>query len=256
MNNVLSKQKIAENTFAIEVENPELARKLGPAQFVLVRPKSGFSSLCVPVGEIKKNSFSFIAKGESTKFFSSLKKNDELNDVIGPIGNRTALEEIEQVCLICDSHGIPMMYNLAKFYKDNKIRSSIVVTDKTKKMLYWEDKLKTIADILLICTDDGSKGEKGPVYPHLRDLLGHMQYDIAIVSGSPLFMHEVANFTRQRIKTRAIVNPKMLDPIGLSGTCRIKVDDKIKFATIDGPTFNAHSIDFDELQQRIGKEFE
>src|SRR3989338_2926280 len=253
MSRVLKKQKIAENTFLIDVEAPEIAKKIGPGQFVIIRTKPRTEGICVPVGMVKRNSITIVVKGEKSKMMLNYKKNDHLNDVVGPIGNRANVEEVENVCLIADSYGIPVIYNLAKMYKENKIPIAIVIGEKSKRFLYWEDKLKDLADKIYVFTEDGSRGEKGTVPFHLRNLFYEHIFELAIVSGSPAFMHEVSNFTRQRVKTKAIVNPLMIDPIGLSGTCRIRVDEKIKFAAIEGPEFNAHSIDFEEFVARVGK---
>ncbi|MFC1768511.1 sulfide/dihydroorotate dehydrogenase-like FAD/NAD-binding protein [Nanoarchaeota archaeon] len=257
MNKVLKKQKIAENTYLLELEAPEIAKKIGPGQFVIIRPKEMTSFVCVPVGTTKRKSISVIVKGNSSKDLFNLKKNDKVSDVVGPIGNQTGVEEIENICLITDSYGIPTIYNIAKIYKDKKIQSSIIVGANNKKLLYWEDKLKDVTKNLFFCTEDGSKGLKGDVPFHLRNIFHEsiLPFELAIISGSPSFMKDVSKFTKQRVKTRAIVNPQMIDPIGLSGTCRIRIDEKIKFATIDGPEFDAHTIDFRELLGRLGKKY-
>ncbi|MBI4440134.1 sulfide/dihydroorotate dehydrogenase-like FAD/NAD-binding protein [Candidatus Woesearchaeota archaeon] len=256
MSRVVKKQKIADGTYLLELEAPEIAKKIGPGQFVLIRPKARTEGICLPVGIVKRNTISVVVKGENSKVLASLKSNDHVSDIAGPIGNQTSIEEVENVVFISDSYGIPSIYNIAQAYKDSKVQTYIIIGDKSRKFLYWEDKMKEITNKIVICTEDGSRGHRGTVPSNLRNILSDSQFELAIVAGTPSFMHEVSKFTRQRIKTKAVVNPLMIDPIGLSGTCRIRVDEKIKFATIDGPEFNAHSVDFDELRERIGRGFE
>ena len=135
-----------------------------------------------------------------------------------------------------------------KINGDQKIFT--IIGAKNKKFLFWEDKFKKISDNLIICTDDGSKGTKGFVSTILQGLMKNEKIGLVIAIGPPIMMKAVSDLTRDRITTIVSLNPIMVDGMGMCGCCRVVVDDKIKFACVDGPEFDGHKVDWKELMDR------
>ena len=179
-----------------------------------------------------------------------LKKGDFLSDVVGPLGNPSKIDMYGHVVIIGGGLGIAPIYPITKALNEAKNKVTAIIGTRSKKNLFWEDYFKDICDKVLVATDDGSKGYKGFVSDVLRDLMRKEKIDLVIVIGPPIMMKAVAELTKGRIKTIVSLNPIMIDGMGMCGGCRVMIKEEVKFACCDGPEFNGHQIDWEELMNR------
>jgi ferredoxin--NADP+ reductase len=249
---ILQKKKLAENTYMMEIEAPEVAKKAKPGQFIILRIDEKGERIPLTIADSTKKTIImvFLVVGKTTEELSLLKKGDSLIDFVGPLGIPSKLQEYGHVVLIGGGLGIAPIYPVAKALKKLNNRITVIMGAKSKKYLFWEDHFKDICDKVLIATDDGSKGSKGFVSNVLNEVIRKEKIDLVIAMGPPIMMKTIADMTRSRIKTICSLNPIMVDGMGMCGGCRIMVDDEVKFACCDGPEFNAHKVDWDEFMNR------
>ncbi len=249
---ILQKRKLAENTYLLEIEAHEIAKKAKPGQFIVLRIDEKGERIPLTIADSTKKTITLVVLvvGETTTKLSLLKKGDSIMDVVGPLGNPSKIGEYDNVVIIGGGLGIAPIYPIAKALKEAKNKVTAVIGSKSKKYLFWEDHFKNICDKVLISTDDGSKGKKGFVSDVLRELMQKERIDLVIAIGPPIMMKTIAEMTKSRIKTLVSLNPIMIDGMGMCGGCRVIIDGKMKFACCDGPEFNAHKVDWEELMNR------
>ena len=249
---ILQKRKLAENTFLIEIEAPEIAKKAKAGQFIMLRIDEKGERIPLTIADSTKKTITivFLIVGKTTTQLSLLKKGDNLTDVVGPLGNPSKIEEYGHVCIIGGGLGIAPIYPIAKALKQAKNRITAIIGAKSKDHLFWEDRFKEVCDKIIITTDDGSKGKKGFVSDILKELMAKEKIDLVIAIGPPIMMKVISDITKNRIKTIVSLNPIMIDGMGMCGCCRVIINGKMKFACCDGPEFNAHHVDWQELMNR------
>ena len=187
----------------------------------------------------------------TTKQLATLEVGDELVDIVGPLGQPTHIEKYGTVVCLAGGYGAAPCYLIAKAFKDAGNKVYMIMGARNKELIFWQDKMKDACSELFITTDDGSLGEKGFVTQVLDRLIKSEKIDYAIAVGPMPMMRAVADLTRDKgIYTEASMNPIMVDGTGMCGACRVTVGGKTKFACVDGPDFNAHEIDFDEVINR------
>ena len=192
-----------------------------------------------------------MAVGYSTKKLAGLEVGDELVDLVGPLGKPTHIENYGTVVCVAGGYGAAPCYLIAKAFKDAGNKVYMIMGARTKELIFWQDKMKDACTELFITTDDGSLGIKGFGTTVLSDLMDKEKIDYVIAVGPMPMMRAVANMTKPyEIKTEASMNPIMVDGTGMCGACRVTVGGKVKFACVDGPDFDAHQIDFDEVINR------
>ncbi len=251
MSDILKKKKLGENIYLMDVEAPDIAKKARPGQFVILRidEKGERIPLTIADYDKKKITLVFLVVGHTTERLSQLKKGDKLLDFVGPLGKPSLIKDYGTVCMVGGGLGIAPIYPIAKaLKKNNKIIT--IIGAKTKKHLFWEDKFKDISDKLLVATDDGSKGHKGFVTELLKNVLEKNKANLVIAIGPPIMMKVISKQTRGRVKTIVSLNPIMVDGMGMCGGCRVVVDGQTKFACVDGPEFDGHKVNWDELINR------
>jgi len=251
MNRIVKKQKLAENTYLIEIEAPDIAKKSQPGQFVVLRVNETGERIPLTIADYTKKTITlvFLVVGKTTEELSKLRKNDHVLDLAGPLGNKSETKEYGSVCLIGGGLGIAPIYSVAKALKKENYLT-IIIGAKSKNYLFWEERLKQLTKNLVVCTDDGSKGRHGFVSKQLKRLMEEGTFNLVIAIGPPVMMKTISDLTKDRIKTRVSLNPLMVDGIGMCGGCRVVIDDQIKFACSDGPEFDAHKVDWNELITR------
>ena len=249
---ILQKRKLAENTFLIEIEAPEIAKKAKAGQFIILRIDEKGERIPLTIADSTKKTITivFLIVGKTTTQLSLLKKGDNLTDVVGPLGNPSKIEEYGHVCIIGGGLGIAPIYPIAKALKQAKNRITAIIGAKSKDHLFWEDRFKEVCDKIIITTDDGSKGKKGFGSDILKELMAKEKIDLVIAIGPPIMMKVISDITKNRIKTIVSLNPIMIDGMGMCGCCRVIINGKMKFACCDGPEFNAHHVDWQELMNR------
>ena len=185
------------------------------------------------------------------KKLAKLEVGDELLDLVGPLGQPTHIKKYGTVICLAGGYGAAPCYLIAKAFKEAGNKVYMIMAARNKELIFWQDKMEKACSELFITTDDGTLGEKGFVTQVLDRIIKNEKVDYAIAVGPLPMMRAVAELTRDKdIYTEASMNPIMVDGTGMCGACRVTVGGETKFACVDGPDFNAHLIDFDEVMNR------
>jgi len=255
-NKILEKKSLSNEVKWMKIFHPFIAQKAKPGQFIILRPTEESERIPLTIAGTDANSgtFEIIFQevGVTTKKLGSLEVGDIIHNIAGPLGKPVEIEKFGRVVLITGGVGAAFIYWMAKAFKEKGNSVWAVMGARTANLLILEDEMKKLCDKVLIATDDGSKGVKGFVTKVLEDALGSGEHaDLAICAGPVLMMKNVSLITkRYNIKTIASLNPIMIDGTGMCGGCRVTVGGITKFACVDGPDFDAHEVDFDELLKR------
>jgi len=257
MHKIVRTDTLAPSMFLMEVEAPKIAEKRKPGQFIILRinEKGERVPFTISGGDTTRGTITIIYQvvGKTTAKMSMLKAGDSLLDVVGPLGKPTHIEKIGTICCIGGGTGIAITYPIAKGFREvgNKVIS--ILGARTKELLFYENEVRSISDELLVCTDDGSYGQKGLVTEMLKQLIdrGEKINMVAAIGPVPM-MKFVSRMTKEyNIPTIVSLNPIMIDGSGMCGGCRVMVGGATKFVCVDGPEFDAHLVDFELLTQRL-----
>ncbi|MCX8082762.1 MAG: sulfide/dihydroorotate dehydrogenase-like FAD/NAD-binding protein [bacterium] len=256
MNRIVKKDVLGEKIKKIEVEVPLIAEKALPGQFIILRvdEKGERIPLTIAGKDTKKGTITLIFQeaGTTTTKLGLLNEGDSILNLVGPLGNPVDIEEYGNVCIVVGGVGAAFVYWMAKAFKERGNYIITIMGARSEKLLILEEQMREISDELLIATDDGSKGTKGFTTDVLESVINSgKKIDYVLTAGPIVMMKKVSEITkRYNIKTVASLNPIMIDGTGMCGGCRVTVDGKVKFACVDGPDFDAHLVDFDELLKR------
>jgi len=257
MYKVLQKVELAPEIKLLKVSAPEVAMKAKAGQFVILRidEKGERFPLTLAEWETNKGTITlvFLEVGVSTRKLGALGVGDEILDVVGPLGNPSDIKRYGSVAVVCGGVGTAAAYPIAKALKEAGNQLISIIGARTEELLILEDEMKSFSDELYVSTDDGSRGHKGFVSDVLRMLIEKgYRFDIVYAIGPPLMMRATANVTKPHsMKTIVSLNPIMVDGMGMCGACRVTVGGETKFACLDGPEFDAHLVNFDELIKRL-----
>lgn len=252
---ILAKKELCPNQYEITIEAPYVVRNAKAGQFIIFRAEENGERVPLTIADVNKEAGAltivFMAVGYTTKKLAELNVGDEVVDIVGPLGQPTHIKKYGTVVCLAGGYGAAPCYLIAKAFKEAGNKVYMIMGARTKELIFWQDKMKTACTELFITTDDGSLGEKGFVTQVLERLMASEEINYAIAVGPMPMMRAVANLTRDKgIYTEASMNPIMVDGTGMCGACRVTVGGKTKFACVDGPDFNAHEIDFDEVINR------
>lgn len=252
---ILSKKELCPNQFEIKVDAPYVVRNAKAGQFIIFRADENSERVPLTIADVDKEKgelmLVFMAVGYSTKLLASLNEGDEIHDIVGPLGQPTHIEKYGTVVCLAGGYGAAPCYLIAKAFKDAGNKVYMIMGARNKDLIFWQDKMKDACTELFITTDDGTLGEKGFVTQVLDRIIKNEKVDYAIAVGPMPMMRAVADLTRDKgIYTEASMNPIMVDGTGMCGACRVTVGGETKFACVDGPDFDAHKIDFDEVINR------
>jgi len=239
----------------IVIYAPEIAAKARAGQFIVLMCSEHGERIPLTIvsHDALKGTITVIFQeaGLTTTFLGRLVAGDVLYALVGPLGTPTEIERYGKVITIGGGVGIAEAYPVAKAYKEAGNRVVVIIGARTKDLLILVDGLKAVSDELYITTDDGSFGRKGFVTDVLKELIAKDTYDIVYTVGPIPMMKAVSSATRAvGIKTPVSLNALMVDATGMCGSCRVTVDGKTKFSCIDGPEFNGHLVDWEELDKR------
>ena len=260
---VLSKKDLAKDIAEITVEAPVIAQKAKAGQFVAVVIDEKGERIPLTLADWNKDkgtiTLIFQKVGYTTKKLGELNIADNIAHILGPLGHPTEIKDIGEVYCIGGGVGIAEVYPVSRAFKEAGNRVIGIIGARSKDALILEDRMRSVTDELFITTDDGSYSRKGFVTDVLKDLLGviekstHTKYPGLVYAIGPVpMMKAVSEFTKSyQVKTIVSVNPIMVDATGMCGACRCTVGGKTVFGCVDGPDFDGHQIDFDELQKRL-----
>lgn len=252
---ILSKKEICPHQYEITIDAPYVVRNAKAGQFIIFRADENGERVPLTIADVNKEkgelTLVFMAVGYSTKELAALEVGDEIADIVGPLGKPTTIKKYGTVVCLAGGYGAAPCYLIAKAFKEAGNKVYMIMGARNKDLIFWADKMKDACTELFITTDDGSMGEKGFVTQVMERLMAQEKFDYAIAVGPMPMMRAVANLTRDKgIFTEASMNPIMVDGTGMCGACRVTVGGEVKFACVDGPDFDAHKIDFDEVINR------
>jgi len=256
MNEILKKEEIAEKIKRMEIFVPLIAQKALPGQFIILRVDEKGERIPLTIAGIdrEKGTITLIFQevGTTTTKLGLLNEGDKILDIAGPLGNPTDIKNYGHVCIIVGGVGAAFVFWMAEEFKKKGNKLTTIIGARSKNLIILENEMRQISDNLYISTDDGSYGEKGFNTQILERLLEKGEkFDLVLTAGPILMMKKVAEITKKyNIKTIASLNPIMVDGTGMCGCCRVTIGGKTKFACVDGPDFDAHLVDFDELLKR------
>lgn len=252
---ILSKTELCPNQYEITIEAPYITRNAKAGQFIILRVDEEGERVPLTIADVNVETgeltIVYMAVGYSTKKLAQLNVGEEIADLVGPLGQPTHIKKYGTVVCLAGGYGAAPCYLIAKAFKDAGNKVYMIMGARNKDLIFWQDKMKQACTELFITTDDGSLGTKGFVTGILSEIMEKEKVDYAIAVGPMPMMRAVAELTRDKgIKTEASMNPIMVDGTGMCGACRVTVGDEVKFACVDGPDFDAHLIDFDEVMNR------
>lgn len=252
---ILSKKELCPNQFELTIEAPYVVKNAQAGQFIILRVDEEGERVPLTIADFNKKNgeltIVFMAVGYSTKKLAKLEVGDEITDLVGPLGKPTHIKKYGTVVCLAGGYGAAPCYLIAKAFKEAGNKVYMIMGARSKDLIFWQDKMKNACTELFITTDDGSLGIKGFVTQVLEEIMQKETIDYAIAVGPMPMMRAVANLTRDyEIYTEASMNPIMVDGTGMCGACRVTVGGEVKFACVDGPDFDAHKIDFDEVINR------
>ena len=252
---ILSKKELCPNQYELVIEAPYVVRNAQAGQFIIFRTEEKGERVPLTIADVDKNTGAltivFMAVGYSTKQLAQLNVGDEILDLVGPLGQPTHIKKYGTVVCLAGGYGAAPCYLIAKAFKKAGNKVHMIMGARSKNLIFWQEKMEQVCDRLHITTDDGSLGEQGFVTQVLDRIVQTEKVDYAIAVGPLPMMRAVADLTRgKNIYTEASMNPIMVDGTGMCGACRVTVGNETKFACVDGPDFDAHLIDFDEVINR------
>lgn len=262
MAKILQRKRLVPNIHLLEVHAPEVAQKCKPGQFVIIMPDERGERIPLTIGDWdeKKGSVTsvFLVVGTSTHKLSMLEAGDEVPVFVGPLGKPSEIEKYGTVLCAGGCFGIAAIYPIARALKEagNKIITLLDV--KANYLIYWEDKLKAVSDQFFISARDGYYNCKEYIPNTLEKIVKkEKKIDRVVSIGCTYLMYTCSEATKPYgIKTVVSLNPIMVDGTGMCGACRVTIDGKTKFACMDGPDFDGHLVDWDELFSRRKSYFE
>lgn len=258
MTKIVSKKQLSENVFQMVLDSPLIAEERLPGQFIILSVNDDYGEripLTIADGDAQAGTITIIFQtvGKTTKILAELDAGDTIANLVGPLGKPTHIEKFGHVVCIGGGIGVAPMHPIVQGLKKAGNKLTVIVGARSKELIILEDEMKALADELIICTDDGSYGRKALVTEPLKELCEKSpKPDMAVAIGPPIMMKFCAETTRPyEVKTLVSLNTIMVDGTGMCGGCRVTVDDETKFVCVDGPEFDGHKVDFDNMMMRL-----
>jgi NAD(P)H-flavin reductase len=255
---IVKREDFSDVTYLLEVKHPMMARAAKPGQFVIVMAHEHGERVPLTIADFDAQAGTITlviqAVGKTTREMQgSCKVGTSLHALVGPMGVPSPVPHVKKVLCVGGGLGVAPTFPQARAFQEAGAYVIGVVGFRTKHLVFWEDKYRSVCDDLIVCTDDGTAGLKGHVGVGIKAALErHPDIDECVAIGPPIMMKAAADATRAaRIKTMVSLNPLMVDGTGMCGGCRVKVGNEVKFACVDGPDFDGHQVDFDDLMMRL-----
>ncbi|MDR1919163.1 MAG: sulfide/dihydroorotate dehydrogenase-like FAD/NAD-binding protein [Tannerellaceae bacterium] len=256
MNKIISKEQFSTHVVKLEVEAPLIARSRKAGHFVIVKlgEKGERIPLTIAGADTEKGTITLViqAVGNSSQKICALNEGDVITDLVGPLGQATHIENVGTVVCAGGGVGVAPLLPIVEALHQAGNRVIVVLAARTKDLVILEEQMRAHSDEVIIMTDDGSYGVKGLVTNGVESVILREKVDLCVTIGPAIMMKFVSALTKQyEIPTVASLNTIMVDGTGMCGACRITVGGKTKFVCVDGPEFDAHQVDFDEMLMRL-----
>jgi NAD(P)H-flavin reductase len=255
---IVARQDFSDVTFLLEVRHPMLAKAARAGQFVIVMASEHGERIPLTIADYDRDQGTITlviqAVGKTTREMQrDLKVGDRLVALVGPMGIPSHIGKAKKVLCVGGGLGVAPVFPQARAWKESGAYVIGVLGFRNKDLVFWDDKFAACCDELIVCTDDGSAGIKGLVTEGIRQAVArHPDIEECVAIGPPIMMKGCAEATRpHKIKTMVSLNPVMVDGTGMCGGCRVKIGEVVKFACVDGPDFDGHLVDFDDLMFRL-----
>ncbi|WP_263772657.1 sulfide/dihydroorotate dehydrogenase-like FAD/NAD-binding protein [Propionivibrio soli] len=255
---IVTREDFSDVTYLLEVRHPLMAKAAKPGQFVIVMLHENGERIPLTIADFdrEKGTITLViqAVGKTTRQMQQeCQVGTSLYALVGPMGIPSPVSHAKKVVCVGGGLGVAPIYPQARAFKEAGAYVIGVVGFRNKDLVFWDKKFRAVCDEFIICTDDGSAGIKGLVTAGIAQAVEkHADIDEVIAIGPPIMMKGCAEATRPlKIKTMVSLNPVMVDGTGMCGGCRVKIGDQVKFACVDGPDFDGHLVDFDDLLMRL-----
>ena len=255
---IVAREDFSDVTYLLEIRHPQLAKAARPGQFVIVMPHEHGERIPLTIADFDRDKGTITlviqAVGKTTREMQrDCRVGTRLFALVGPMGIPSHIDRAKKVLCVGGGLGVAPVYPQARAYKESGAYVIGVLGFRNRDLVFWEDKFRACCDELILCTDDGSAGIKGLVTEGIRQAVEkHPDIDECVAIGPPVMMKGCAEATRpHKIRTIVSLNPVMVDGTGMCGGCRVKIGDRVKFACVDGPDFDGHLVDFDDLMFRL-----
>lgn len=258
LNEIVRKEVLAPNVTRFVVYEPEIARKRRAGQFVIIRvnPMGERIPLTIADADPEAGTITLISQsvGKTTFELADKQVGEMLEDVVGPLGSPTRIERVGTVVTVGGGIGIAPLYPITQAMRAAGNYIISILGARSKELLILEQEMRNVSDEVIITTDDGSYGAKGLVTDALQELIRQgRKIDLVVTIGPAVMMKMVSKLTAAHgIPTVASLNTIMIDGTGMCGGCRVTVGGKTKFVCVDGPEFDAHQVDWEEMEKRLG----
>lgn len=254
---IVERKEMAGGTIVLnEIEAPLIAKKAKPGQFVILKANEAGERIPLTMADTNPDkgtiTIIYMVVGKSTALFKSMEVGDSYQDVIGPLGKPTHLEKLGNVVCVGGGTGIAVLHPITRGLKQIGNHVVSIIGARSKDILILEDQMRAASHELHVCTDDGSYGHHGFVTDVLKKVLEKGGIQMVVAIGPVPMMKFVSKVTKEfNVPTLVSLNPIMVDGTGMCGGCRVSVGGETKFACVDGPEFDGHQVDFDELMLRL-----
>ena len=254
---IIRREEMAEGTVILnEIEAPAIAKKAKPGQFVILKANETGERIPLTMAETDPEkgtvTIIYMVVGKSTALFKDLMVWVGYQDVLGPLGKATHVEKVGKVVCVGGGTGVAVLHPITRALKDAGNHVICVIGARNKDLLIMEEQMKAASHDLRVCTDDGSYGHHGFVTQVMEEILKEGDVQMAVAIGPVPMMKAAVNITKEyNVKTLVSLNPIMIDGTGMCGGCRVTVGGKTRFACVDGPEFDGHEVNFDELMLRL-----
>jgi ferredoxin--NADP+ reductase len=256
MNKVVSKRQFSENVVGLDIEAPRIAKARKAGHFVMVRvdEKGERIPLTISSADVQRGTITLVIQkvGVTSRKLTALEPGDMVHDLVGPLGHATEVKKYGTVLCCGGGVGVAPLLPIVEAMKAAGNRVISVIAARNKELVILEDQIRAHSDEVLVMTDDGSYGRKGLITEGMESIIEREKIDQAVIIG-PGIMMKFASLTTKKhnIPSIASLNTIMVDGTGMCGACRVTVGGKTRFVCVDGPEFDAHEVDFDEMLSRL-----
>ena len=258
MNEILTREQLADDVVRLRIAAPEIARERHAGQFVIVQQDDLSERIPLTIADANADegwiTLIFQTVGRTTHHLAELSPGDCIGNLVGPLGRPTEIHRVGHVVCVGGGIGVAPLHPIVQAMKEAGNRVTVIMGARTSALLILREEMEALSDRLILCTDDGSEGRKALVTEPLKELCEEQPPpDEVVAIGPPIMMKFCAETTRPfGIPTVVSLNTIMVDGTGMCGGCRVLIDGKAKFVCVDGPEFDGHLVDFDNMMLRLG----